>query len=107
MERTKNTEDDPIHTKDHRLRVTFLHLAAKHGMLDVIEKCSPGSCNLDAGNHKGETPLHLAVHYNNAGCVRILLDRGARLLIHDNFKYNPFDYAKVCGSAESLKILHE
>jgi hypothetical protein len=56
---------------------TSLHLAARHGHLDVIAALLDAGVPVDARNGRGSTPLMLAARAPHLAAVRTLLDAGA------------------------------
>ena len=90
---------------------TLLHNAAELGNLSLIEALVKSGANLNARNHQGWTPLHLAVDAQiDVVCqsskrlgdvkfptVRLLLSLGADPAIRDELGKTPRDVAAAYG----------
>lgn len=61
--------------------------------------------NPNLTNGLGETALHEACMFNNAGAVRLLLINGARTDIKDSHGNVPLDIAKSKGGTEIVQLL--
>ena len=89
-----------------------LALAAQHGHAEVVRLLldaeeDPNRLNPD-GFHSHSTPLHQAVWANHAGVVRLLVERGARLDIHDTvYHATPLGWADYGGRTEIAAYLRE
>jgi ankyrin repeat protein len=88
-----------------------LALAAQHGHTDVVRLLleageDPNRYNPE-GFHSHSTPLHQAVAANRADVVKLLVERGARLDIHDTLYHStPLGwavYGERIAIAESLR----
>lgn len=87
---------------------TVLHLAARDPVgSDRLDSLLPYMRKLDinARDRYGNTPLHIAVIYRNAGCVRLLIDAGADQTIPDNKGRTPYDTALACKENDVLLLL--
>jgi hypothetical protein len=63
-------------------------------------------------DHSGRTALHYAAAYTDGGAgfsnrIRMLLENGANLLIKDNNKKFPIQYAHEAGNQEAYRVLSE
>ncbi|XP_050795783.1 ankyrin-1 isoform X6 [Gopherus flavomarginatus] len=61
----------------HDQGFTPLHVAAKHGKVDVARVLLEHDAHPNAAGKNGLTPLHVAVHHNNLEIVRLLLPKGS------------------------------
>ncbi|GMH36229.1 hypothetical protein BSKO_04097 [Bryopsis sp. KO-2023] len=67
---------------------TSLHHAASSGSLRNLQDLLSEEGNPNVRNKKGETPLMLAAAKGHLSCVQVLLDRGARKEMCDNWGCN-------------------
>jgi uncharacterized protein len=81
--------------------------AIKMGDTDKVEALVdkvPGLVN--AQNHVGQTPLHMAAYYGFEQIVRVLISRDAEVNLKDKKDFTPLRYAlqrNKAGAAEILK----
>ncbi|KNC54585.1 uncharacterized protein AMSG_01441 [Thecamonas trahens ATCC 50062] len=72
--------------------------ALSHEAPEVVNaRCDPG----------GWTCLHTAAYQGNKGCVRLLLEHGAKSTIRTHAGYLAIDYARRKGHAEIEEILYD
>lgn len=69
---------------------------------DLLSKES-GSI-IDSVDLLGRSPLHLAVFYSCKDMCALLLEKGAKLDIRDNFDLTPLQYAEKKGNKEILEL---
>jgi ankyrin repeat protein len=97
---------------DASTRHIALALAAQHGHAEVVRLLldageDPNRLNPD-GFHSHSTPLHQAVWANHAGVVRLLVERGTQLDIHDTVYHGtPLGWAIYGGRVEIAAYLRE
>lgn len=88
----------------------ILHIAVANGHAALLEKLlqrPPVKALLEAADHDGKTPLHLALWGSQkAEIVRTLLDNGANANAQSTFKYTPLHWAAKHGHLESLQMLY-
>lgn len=58
---------------------TALHMAAHHGLTDVVRVLIAAKAEIDAMNNDGWTPLAYALKYQKSECITALLAAGAQL----------------------------
>ena len=79
----------------NRLGRTPLHYAASQKTgLSYITNLLKAGANIDAQDHSGMTPLHLACRFGNISLVRMLIDEGASRGLKDAQGMTPGDHAK-------------
>jgi ankyrin repeat protein len=82
---------------------TALHWAARSGKTDVMQILLRNGMSIDAANHLGHTPLHLAT---TAAAADVLLEAGASTAITDNNGATPLHLAAHDGRTEvSVSLL--
>ena len=69
----ENTENDPNQSDEHLF--TPMHWAAMHGHADIVEMLVCKGAKIPTANHGGDTPLHVAVQFNQTKVVGKLLER--------------------------------
>ena len=69
---------------------SLLHIAAKHGHLDIAMYLCSRRANLNARDDRGATPLHHAVAFGHFDVVQYLCDEGADMNAHDFEDATPF-----------------
>lgn len=79
LELLKNNRDS-VHLRND-LKETPLHLAAYHGHLLLVDLLLDYNADIDAVNKDGETCLFYAVRRKMPAVIRLLIQRGRRLLI--------------------------
>ena len=95
------------HTSDGE-GLTPLHLAAIPGNLTALSVLVTNTPELlDSPDKAGHSPLHWAVVCGQAGCVRLLCERGAQVGLADTEGGTPLHYAAMSDSSQVLEILLE
>ncbi|GLH15749.1 E3 ubiquitin-protein ligase mind-bomb [Gryllus bimaculatus] len=85
---------------------TALHVATSNNRARVVEYLLNAGDDANARDHRGATPLHLAVASDPSGhLVRMLLDAGARPDIADDQGRTPLDLAAGGGDHVTLELL--
>ncbi|KAK7863164.1 hypothetical protein R5R35_003416 [Gryllus longicercus] len=85
---------------------TALHVATSNNRARVVEYLLNAGDDANARDHRGVTPLHLAVASDPSGnLVRVLLDAGARPDIADDEGRTPLDLAAAGGDHVTLELL--
>ena len=59
----------------------------------MIEILIRNGAKLDAKDHQGQTPIHLAALMMRSSRIEILARSGASLKIRNNFGFTPLEYA--------------
>ena len=89
---------------------TMLHIAAEHSSskgTQILELLLANGANVEAKNHRGQTPLFSAVIYDNAEGTQILIAHGANVNVDSSRFIMGRDLAFrrrkgcECGSSES------
>ena len=86
---------------------TFIHRAAQciHGrMCEMVINHSSRPVNVNAKNHDGVTPLHMAALYNSESCT-MLLKYDADVNSATNYGYTPLQYAAKNGCYKACRLL--
>ncbi len=84
-----NQPQYPLNISVARCEQTVLHIAARHGSLDVINYLLDQGADIDVRDSKGNTPLHLAQGNNKDEAFQLLLDRGADPSIANKIGFMP------------------
>ncbi|KAK5656009.1 hypothetical protein OQA88_5147 [Cercophora sp. LCS_1] len=95
------------HTQTKKGR-TPLHIAAYHanyGVAKALLGHPDVIASIDAQEHKGFTPLHLAVQREARDTVRVLVSSGATLNIQDKKGQTPLHFAALSGRSTMIGIL--
>jgi ankyrin repeat protein len=82
-----------------------LHVAARLGMSNIVEKLIDLGIKLEATDKLGLTPLHTAVLQGSGEIVEILLDRGADIEAKDSKGQTPLHIAVSRRLEEIIEIL--
>lgn len=85
-------------------RCTPLHILAKYDQHEII-KTLPGRTNFNKQDQWGFTALHYAVAAGSVNSARILMERGANVLVRSNKGATPVDIAKALDHTELATIL--
>ncbi|WP_179947520.1 ankyrin repeat domain-containing protein, partial [Wolbachia endosymbiont of Cylisticus convexus] len=84
---------------------TPLHLAARSGYLNVVEKLIEKGANVNAKNSNGKTPLHYAAEKGYLNVVEKLIEKGAYFDAENNKQQKPLDISRVNSYSEISKFL--
>ena len=82
-----------------------LHLAARHGVADVLNILLRNGADLEAKCNRGGTPLHQAVISSHPQIIRAMLAKGADLKAADASGLTPLHHAAASSGAEVVDIL--
>lgn len=88
-------------------RYAGLHAAAWNGEISRIEKLVAGRADLNALDHHGRTPLHVATFARRRDAIRALVAAGADLHRLENDRYDCVTIAAVADDEETLRVLLE
>lgn len=81
--------------KTYESGATWLHVAACNGYLEVVQfLMDQPSINSNIGDEDGNTPLHLAVQFQQYECVMYLVAKGADLRARNNLRQKPIILAE-------------
>ena len=96
-----------VHILDKREN-NGLHIAAVHGHLEVAQMLLALNVEVNAKNHSGMTPLHRALkNSRETDLVRLLLDHGADVHMHDICRSSTLHHAAEKGNPEIIKMILE
>ena len=85
---------------------TTAHLAAKDGRIEFLKLLYAHDRNIvDAKDHKGASPVHIAAYYGHLGCVRWILQNGGTVFQKDFDGATPAHYASAQGHLLCLEEL--
>jgi ankyrin repeat protein len=84
---------------------TMLHIAAGRGALDDMEVLMDAGANVNAAGDLGNTPLHDAALLGQTQAALLLLRRGARTDIRNEFGETAADVARQGRQAATLEVL--
>jgi hypothetical protein len=71
-------------------RTPSLHMAARCGNVEVVDKLLSTGASVDMQDKQGETALHLAARVGNVEVVSKLISAGASVDMQDNFQRTAF-----------------
>eukprot|EP00039_Didymoeca_costata_P018659 m.334435 g.334435 ORF g.334435 m.334435 type:complete len:366 (+) comp17354_c0_seq1:197-1294(+) len=81
--------------KQYESGATWLHVAACNGYIDVLQYLlEQPSINPNIGDDEGNTPLHLAVFFQQYECVMYLVAKGADLKTRNHLDQKPIILAE-------------
>jgi ankyrin repeat protein len=83
-------------------RETPLHIATRHGYLDMACLLAARGADLEARDLRGNTPLHLATKYNQPTLAEFLLTSGARVNAYDQGGWTALYWASSVHMATLL-----
>ena len=69
----------------------------------MIEILIRNGAKLDAKDHQGQTPIHLAALMMRSLGIEILVRYGASLKIRDKYGFTPFEYALQGNVATTIE----
>ncbi|XP_059475485.1 ankyrin-3-like isoform X2 [Neocloeon triangulifer] len=92
------------HEIDQKNGKTLLHLAAECGNRRIAKFLVLWGADVDAGDKKDSTPLHLAAQ-NRSGVCEFLVESGADLRKVNKLGWNALHFASWSGNEEGLKFL--
>ena len=87
------TEDQALLKAGNGFSDSGLHLACKHGHLDVALTLLEKGASVNASVLCGRTPLHYAVDFKREAVVRMLLEAGADVDSEDKSRMRPLPFA--------------
>ena len=76
---------------------TPLHLAACHGVTDLMKTFIQSGADVNATMKGGDTPLHHAVRFNEPDAINLLIEHGAKEDLKNSYNYSPRDYSTMNG----------
>ena len=82
-----------------------LHIAARHGLADVLNILLEHGANLEAKCNRGGTPLHQAVISSHAQIVRAMLSKGAEIMAADASGRTPLHHAATSSEVDVIDSL--
>jgi ankyrin repeat protein/L-ascorbate metabolism protein UlaG (beta-lactamase superfamily) len=87
---------------------TPLHMAARHGKIDIAKALIDNGAKMNVVNENGLTPLHEAVARNEAAMVDYLISRGAFVDIREEtYGYSELLYTAIKGNTQIADALLE
>jgi len=72
---------------------SYLHLAAENGNEKLVKKFTDAKLPVNRPDAQGNTPLHLAVKYDNYDAAAHLLEKGADPKLKNNVGFTPIELA--------------
>lgn len=84
---------------------TALHLAARHGQVDLMKVLLRGRVDKEATNSLGCTALHVAASGGHTAVVKALLDAHADVSASDSQGRTPLHLAVSCSLHQTMKLL--
>jgi ankyrin repeat protein len=83
-------------------RETPLHMATRHGYIDMARLLVEHGADLEARDLRGNTSLHLATKYNQPALVEFLLESGANVNAYDQGGWTALFWASSAQIATML-----
>lgn len=99
----KKTIDSPIYTNGSNM----LHFACHNGFLESVKALVAKKANVNLENHKGLTPLDLAVMNDHFNVAKYLLESNANINFSSKAGITCLNYMVRLGEIESVKFLIE
>ncbi|MDO4557740.1 MAG: ankyrin repeat domain-containing protein, partial [Planctomycetia bacterium] len=93
--------------REGRIGETPLHLASRHGRVELVTELLRFGASVNSQNREGATPLLLAAQEGHTEVVRLLLDAGAVPDIPANGRVTPLHQAAALGHEEIATLLLE
>jgi len=90
---------------------TLLHELASHGrgikqkQYPLIEKCLQSGININARNHDGDTPLHIAASKGNVSLIEMFVHYNADPTAHNHDRHTMLDVAIQRNNPRMVKAL--
>ncbi|XP_063445520.1 uncharacterized protein LOC134725544 isoform X2 [Mytilus trossulus] len=85
--------------------MTPLHIATKHGQLEVVKWLAVNGSSLNEETPTGYTPIHLAAMSGHVNCLMVLAALGAAITCRSADKKTPLYLAAMEGHLECVKWL--
>ncbi|KAM6954631.1 SH3 and multiple ankyrin repeat domains protein 3 isoform 2-T2 [Aplochiton taeniatus] len=82
-----------------------IHQACRHGNVQHLEHLLFYGADMSSQNASGNTALHLCALYNQDGCARVLLFRGANKDIKNYNSQTAFQVAIIAGNFDLAEII--
>ncbi len=82
---------------------TPLHYAVRDGHVEIVRLLIEKGADVNAGNDRGVTPLHRAIH--NDEIVKLLIDAGAKIDAGDDRGETPLHWAALDGAPKAMNAL--
>ena len=100
-------EHDLVVMAQDRNGWTPLHLAVKHGSVDLVRLLIENhGADATASDNNGWTPLHLAVKHGSVDLARLLIENyGANATTRDNNGWTPLHFAMQQGNVDLTRLL--
>lgn len=89
-------------------KYTLLHFAAQHGSsngTEIVKLLIANGAKVDAKNHIDQTPLLIAVIYNNPAGAKMLISHGAKVDARSGCGMTPLHYAARNGCCDVAAVL--
>ncbi|CAG9764408.1 unnamed protein product [Ceutorhynchus assimilis] len=87
---------------------TSLHVASRHGHIEVINSLLQNGANIDAQDNAGKSPLYVATESNNPEVVSYLLQKGANIHIkYTLLNKTPLDVARDRNDTYITEIIEK
>ena len=84
---------------------TALHIAAIHGMVDVLEVLLDKGANIEASSNNQSKPIHLAARFGRVDALKTLLDRGANIEAKTDICFTALHDAADNGDLDVIRTL--
>jgi len=83
---------------------TFLHLATRHGLGDLLRALLGAAGNVDVAGHRRKTPLHIAANKGRRNMAKLLIEAGADVDKTDEYGRTAISWA-ACGHDDVVALL--
>ena len=84
---------------------TLLHVAARHGHLNLVRELVLAGMDINARNKENQTPLHVAATFKHAQIVQFLIGHQADASLLNVWNQTALDLAKAGGDAAVIFCL--